>query len=334
MSRISDSFQRPINYLRVSVTDRCNLHCIYCNPHKERTLLPRQDILSYEEIIRIVSAAVELGITRIRLTGGEPTVRDGIANLVEMISEIENVDDISLTTNGLLLSKFAAQLKRAGLKRVNISLDTLSREKYRQITGQDNFDAVIEGIMAAKTCKLTPVKINMVVMRSINDDEILSFARKTIDDDWNVRFIELMPNGCAENSTCSFHSPCSTFISAGEIKQKIEVLGVLEPSFTTSGNGPAKYFKLPGSRGTIGFITPITEHFCFGCNRLRLTSDGKLLPCLMSDEEVNTREMLRANCSKEQLKGLICEAIARKPRGHRLIEGISPRLRTMSQVGG
>ena len=328
MTGLSDSFQRPINYLRISVTDRCNLRCIYCMPPDGVCLMSHDDILRYEEIYTVAQAAAELGIDKIRLTGGEPLVRAGLPELIQMLARIETIDDISLTTNGTLLKRYAAELKQAGLRRVNVSLDTLKSDRFELITRSGgNVNQVLEGIEVARAVGLTPVKLNMVVMSGINDDELLDFAAKTIADEWHVRFIELMPLAGETIST-------PRFVSAGEMRKRLEQLGELEPCLPSIGNGPAKYFRLPHARGTIGFITPVSEHFCFNCNRLRLTADGKLRPCLLSDEEVDLKKPLRSGISSAGLKQLIEEAVANKPLRHHIAEGYVPTRRPFSQVGG
>ncbi|MFH0846675.1 MAG: GTP 3',8-cyclase MoaA [Chloroflexota bacterium] len=327
MTGLSDSFRRPINYLRISVTDRCNLRCVYCMPPEGIPLIAHQDILTYEEIGTIVRAAAELGITKVRLTGGEPLTRLGLPQLVAMIAGIPGIDDISMTTNGTLLPRYTRELKAAGLKRVNISLDTLRAERFSGICRFSQLDDVLAGIDAAREAGLSPIKINVVVMAGVNDDELVDFARKTVDEGWNVRFIELMHmKGVADME--------NRYIPAKEMMKRLDVLGKLEPCFAEVGNGPAKYYRLPGARGTIGFITPVSEHFCEHCNRLRLTSDGKLHLCLLSEEEVDLREPLRHGISFEGLKGLIREAVKRKPSGHHLAEGVQSSKRPMSQVGG
>jgi cyclic pyranopterin phosphate synthase len=325
MTGISDSFQRPINYLRISVTDRCNLRCVYCMPEEGVTLMSHADILTYEEIYTVAKVAAGLGINKVRLTGGEPLVRLGLAELVSMLAGIEGIDDLSLTTNGILLAEKAAELKQAGLKRVNISLDTLRPERFREITRCGELEDTLKGIAAAHAVGLEPVKINMVVMAGVNDDELIDFARKTIDDGWHVRFIEHMP--VIDNGS-------DRLISVKEMKKRLDVIGKMEPFKMNVGNGPAKYFRLPGARGTIGFITPVTEHFCYQCNRLRLTADGKLRPCLLSEEEIDLRGALRSSASAEELKHLIEKAIACKPERHHLVEGKKRNGRPFSQVGG
>jgi len=326
MSGISDSFQRPVNYLRISITDRCNLRCIYCMPPEGVPLMPRSDLLTYEEIEMVVRAAAEMGINKVRLSGGEPLARTGLVNLIRMLSQIEGIDDISLTTNGVLLRHQAAQLKEAGLQRVNISLDTLNRRRFQEITGYDKLPEVLEGIEQAHKVKLEPVKINVVVMRGINDDELLDFALLG-KEGWHVRFIELMP-------LANRNIKHPEFVSAEEMWQSLASLGRLEPCAPPTGEGPAKYYQLPGAKGTMGFITPISEHFCFKCNRLRLTADGKLLPCLLSDEEIDLCPTLGMGASSQEIKRLILEAIASKPEGHRVAQGFVPQRRLMTQVGG
>ena len=327
MTGLSDSFQRPINYLRISVTDRCNLRCVYCMPPEGIALMSHYDILSYEEIFTLVKAAAELGINKVRLTGGEPLVRAGLPDLVRMLADIETIDDISLTTNGTLLAKYAADLKDAGLMRVNVSLDSLQPERFRQITRCGDLEDTLQGIEAAGAAGLNPVKINMVVMAGVNDDELPDFARKTIDDGWHVRFIEQMPVNGEE-------PVASRLFSVSEMRKRIESLGKLEPWKTDVGNGPARYFRLPGAKGTIGFITPVTEHFCYQCNRLRLTADGKLRLCLLNEDEIDLKEPLRSGASVAELKTLIENAIAKKPQGHHLVPGSNHKGRPFSQVGG
>jgi cyclic pyranopterin phosphate synthase len=287
--------------------------------------ISHSEILSYEEIRAVVQAAAELGINRIRLTGGEPLVRADFPELVKMLSRIEGIRELSLTTNGTVLKKYALELKQAGLSRINVSLDTLKADKFRNITRLGDLKGVLEGIEAAKEAGFEPIKINTVVMRGINDDEILDFARRTYKDGWHVRFIELMPfKGVAE------------FVPSIELRQHISLLGKLEPRASVASNGPAIYYRLPGAKGTIGFISPLTElSFCSRCNRMRLTSDGKLRPCLLGEDEIDLRMPLRNNASMEELKSLILEAVASKPEHHQLGGGnIRLVKRKMSQIGG
>jgi len=326
MTGLYDSFQRPIDYLRISVTDRCNLRCTYCMPPQGIDLIAREDILTFEEISKVAQAAAELGIKKIRLTGGEPLVRAGITDLIHMLAAIPGIDDVSLTTNGILLEKYAPELKAAGLKRVNVSLDTLKPERFEKITGFTGFQQVMAGIEAAHRTGLEPVKINTVVIAGSNGDEILDFGRKTINDGWHVRFIEHMPF-YAENPLAS------NFVSAEEVKKRLETLGKLAPCSPGAGNGPAKYYRFAGAKGSVGFITAVTEHFCVNCNRLRLTSDGKLRLCLFSEEEVDLKQPLREGVSIEKLKEIIQLGAARKPAGQNAVAK-SPKRRPFSQVGG
>jgi cyclic pyranopterin phosphate synthase len=327
MTGLSDSFQRPINYLRISVTDRCNLRCQYCMPEGGVELMPHEDVLTYEEIIKIVRAASELGINKVRLTGGEPLVRLGLEELVRMLAAVEGIDDISLTTNGTLLTKHAQALHEAGLRRVNVSLDTLKPERFREITRCGNLGDTLTGIAAAKAAGLDPVKVNCVVMAGFNEDELVDFALKTRDEGWHVRFIEHMPVSGDESID-------SRFVSVREMRGIIETLGALEPTNVSAGNGPAKYFKLPGATGTIGFITPVTEHFCYQCNRLRLTADGKLRLCLLHEDEIDLKTPLRSGAGAGELKDIIGWAILAKPASHHLADGKGHTGRPFSQVGG
>jgi len=320
-----DSFGRSINYLRISVTDRCNLRCLYCMPPEGVPQMPHSEILSYEEVRTVVRAAAELGINRIRLTGGEPLVRADLPKLIKMLSQIEGIEELSLTTNGTLLKKYALEFKQAGLSRVNVSLDTLKADKFRYITRLGALEDVIEGIEAAKGAGFEPVKINTVIMRGINDDEILDFARMTYKEGCHVRFIELMPfKGAAE------------FVPSIELRQHISLLGKLELCAPITGNGPAIYYRLAGAKGAIGFISPLTEtSFCSRCNRMRLTPDGKLRPCLLGEDEIDLKTPLRNNASMEELKSLILKAVASKPERHHLEgDNIRPVNRKMSQIGG
>jgi cyclic pyranopterin phosphate synthase len=324
-----DDFGRAINYLRVSVTDRCNLRCVYCMPAEGVEKRPHGEILSYEELALTIRAAAELGICKVRLTGGEPLARLGLPEFVRMVAAIPGIDDLSMTTNGTLLARHAAALAEAGLQRVNISLDTLRSDRFEQITRRGRLRDVWSGIEAAKAAGLTPIKLNMVVVRGLNDDEVSDFARHTVSDGWHVRFIELMPIGAnvdwAEDGT----------VPVPEIRARIEAeVGPLRPIHGPTGNGPARYYQLPDAEGTVGFISALSDHFCTTCNRLRLTADGRLRPCLMSEEEIDLRTPLRAGADLEEVKALLAHAIQRKPQRHHLHEAASPRDRTMAQIGG
>jgi cyclic pyranopterin phosphate synthase len=326
MSNLVDSFSRRIDYMRISVTDRCDLRCIYCTSQFE--MHSHEDILRYEEIYRIVQAAASLGVTKIRLTGGEPLVRLYLSNLIKMLVDIPGIEEVSMTTNGTLLAHYAEELKSAGLKRVNVSLDSLKPQKFYEITGGDKLADVLAGIAEANRVGLQPVKINMVVLKGINEDEIIDFARKTQTDGWHVRYIEHMP---FENST----SHGNGLVSTAEIMKRIEnSLGELVPHKPSAGNGPARYYQLRGASGTLGFIGAVTECFCASCNRFRLTADGKLRPCLLDDDEIDIKEPLRRGASIEELAQLIQSAAFLKRAQHHLSEGDIPAGRSMRQIGG
>jgi cyclic pyranopterin phosphate synthase len=291
--------------------------------------MPHSEILSYEEISAVVRIAAELGINKVRLTGGEPLIRAELPELIRMLSEVKGIDDISLTTNGTLLKKYAMELKQAGLKRVNISLDTFKSDRFRYITRCGELKDALDGIDAAMNADLHPVKINMVVMRGINDDEVLDFARMTCKQGWHVRFIERMP-----------FTEMAEVVSSDELRQRIMAIGSLLKAESyqlsaISGNGPARYYRLPGASGTIGFISPITEPFCSDCNRLRLTSNGRLCPCLLSDEGVDLKQPLRSEVSSHEIKRLISKTVALKSERHHLCEDVPISIkRRMSQAGG
>ena len=324
MKNLIDSSCRRINYLRISVTDRCNLRCIYCMPEAGVTWIPHNEILTYEEIATVARIGADLGINKIRVTGGEPLTRTGLPKLIELLSEINGIDEISLTTNGTLLKSQASELKNAGLRRINISLDSFNQERFRRITRHGNLQDVLDGIESAKDTGLNPVKIDMVVIKGINDDEILDFAQKTYEQGWHIRFIEFMPL-----------SNIDGFISEEVIRNRIESLGKLEPSSAPTGNGPARYYRLPGAKGTIGFISPVTKPFCQWCNRLRLTSYGQLCSCLLSDDGIIVRDSLRNSASPEEdIKNIIIKLVASKPVQHKLAEENLLLTRKMSQIGG
>ena len=288
------------------------------------------DVLRYEEIVRLVRVAAHLGISKVRLTGGEPLVRRDIVALVAMIAAIPGIDDLSMTTNGTLLAGLAGDLARAGLRRVNISLDTLNADRFRAITRLGRLEDTLAGIRAAADAGLAPIKINVVAARDGNADEVLAFARRTVTDGWNVRFIEMMPLGAGADSSASQYVP------SREIRANIEAeLGPLEAA-VLPGNGPARYWRVAGASGTIGFISPISQHFCATCNRLRLASDGKLLPCLFTapEAEIDLRSPLRAGADDDALADLFRVAIAAKPAGHDLDRRAVPTCRLMSRVGG
>jgi cyclic pyranopterin phosphate synthase len=326
-----DSFGRQITYLRISVTDRCNFRCVYCMPPTGVPYLPHERIMRYEEIAAFVEVAARQGIRKVRITGGEPLVRADLSRLVEMIANIEGIEDISLTTNGILLEKYARPLAAAGLKRVNISLDTLNAEKFARITRGGELEKVLRGIAAAEEVGLMPIKINTVIMRGINDDELIELAKLTLSHAWNLRFIELMPIENQQPWGEGFPPPEDIFMPVSEVMALLKPLG-LHPVNVPGDSGPALPYRLEGGIGTVGFISPLTEqHFCQRCNRIRLTADGNLRPCLMSDLEIPVLPALR---SGQSVLPLLLEAVNRKPAAHRLTNHITPNGRCMIQIGG
>ncbi|MBN2059844.1 MAG: GTP 3',8-cyclase MoaA [Deltaproteobacteria bacterium] len=324
-----DNNHRKINYLRLSMTDRCNLRCIYCMPEEGVNFLPHNEILTYEEMLRLVNLCVLNGIRKVRLTGGEPLVRKGIIPFIERLCQIEGLEDITLTTNGVLLKKFARPLRECGICRVNVSMDTLRPERFLKIARKDYFERVWEGIEEAESAGFNPIKINVVAMRGTNDDEILDFARLTFRKPYHVRFIEMMPVG--EKNGWSFNK----FLSIGEILNSIKALGPVIPVESAPLDGPAQRYKLEGSKGEIGFIGALSNHFCEKCNRLRLTADGHLRGCLFSEDETDIKTPLREGKDDSHLLEIIRNAILNKPRDHGLdIYGPRKCVRSMNSIGG
>ena len=331
MNQLTDRYERTIDYLRISITDHCNLQCGYCVPFGGRDKLPMDDILTYEEIFAIARAAVAAGVTKIRLTGGEPLMRKNMIAFCRLLAGLKEITDLSLTTNGVLLEKMAPDLKAAGVNRVNVSLDTLKPDRYAEITGKDELDRVLRGIEKAAQIGLTPIKINMVAMRGVNDDEIVDLARLTMTTPYDVRFIELMPtSGWARKQHHNLLMPVD------EIRRKVESIGPLKTLGKIQTRGPATYAQLPGAKGRIGFIAALSHHFCATCNRLRLTSDGKLRACLFSEEEVDIIGPLRSGASIDRLKEIIRTTVESKPQGHHLNDGNAKPLngRMMRAIGG
>ncbi len=325
-----DTFGRQITYLRISLTDRCNLRCVYCMPPEGLEWQSRRDLLTSDEIIKVVRAAAREGIRRVRLTGGEPLIRQDIIELVSQIAGTPGVEEVSLTTNGMLLARKAMSLAEAGLTRVNISLDTIDPERFRRITRGGDIESVFEGIAAAEKAGLAPIKINSVIVRGLNDDELLSLARLSMDHPWHVRFIELMPVGNAQDWGPGFPAADQRYFSVSEMRTRLATLN-MKPATPPTGNGPARTFRIPGALGTIGLISPVGDHFCKGCNRLRLTADGALRPCLLLDVEIPIREALRAG---NNLAHYIAQAVSLKPQGHELCWQHYPETRRMAQIGG
>lgn len=329
LTPLKDRFERKIDYIRISVTDRCNLRCIYCMPSEGVRFIEHREILRYEEILRIVRIASRHGISRVRITGGEPLIRRDIISFIASLSEIPAVDDISLTTNGIFLKRYADGLLKAGLKRINVSLDSLDSAKYERITRGNHLSEVWEGIEEAERIGMKPIKINNVPIRGFNDDEITRFAMLTLERPIGVRFIEFMPIGPKEIWDEK------KYVSSEEIKNRISYLGDLVPANPDMQAGPARSYRIKGAKGTIGFISPISNHFCSTCNRLRLTSDGKLRPCLFSESEIDIKNPMRDGCDDLEIERLICLAVDLKPKGHSITEKIPSRFdKTMSKIGG
>lgn len=324
-----DPYRRKITYLRISVTDRCNLRCIYCMPTRGLKLLDHADILSYEEILEVIRVAADLGIRKIRLTGGEPLLRRNVLSLVGSVCRFPRIEDVSLTTNGVLLQEMAAPLFEAGLRRINVSLDTLNPAKYEKITNRACFDAVWKGLQVAEAVGFSPIKVNVVTMKGVNDDELRQFADLSVRKPFHVRFIEFMPVG----RDSQWQS--ERYVSSDEIKSKLESFGRLYPIPHAVHDGPAERYQFESAAGEIGFISAISHHFCPSCNRLRLTAEGRLRPCLFTDDEVDIKSPLRGGRGREDLKEAFQQAIARKPRRHHaeiLLRGEC--VRPMSTIGG
>jgi cyclic pyranopterin phosphate synthase len=307
-----DNYQRPINYLRLSITDRCNLRCRYCMPEEGVEMVRHGDLLTYEEILKTIEVFASHGISKVRITGGEPLVRRGVVDLIQRIARIKGIKDLSLTTNGVLLKEYAGALVEAGLRRINVSLDTLKPERFAYITRRDRFSEVWEGIEAALRHGLSPIKVNVVVIKGLNDDEIEAFARLSITFPLHIRFIEFMPVGEGNE----WHGEKA--IPSARIMEEIRGIGELIPMGPHENGGPAERYYIKGGKGEIGFISPISSHFCAQCNRLRLTPDGKIRTCLFSDEEIDLKAALRKGGGEATLKGILYQALQAKPEGHRI----------------
>jgi cyclic pyranopterin phosphate synthase len=325
---MKDRFGRTIDYLRISITDRCNLRCFYCMPPEGVKAKPREEILRLEEILKVASVAIQLGINRFRLTGGEPLIRSGVVPFTKALNLLPGVKDLSVTTNGLLLLEMGEQLWDAGVRRLNISLDTLDPDKYREITRGGDFYQVWEGITGALQLGFNPVKINVVALKQVNGDEWVNFARLTREYPLDVRFIELMPVGP------SWQMAGQDFVSCQEVQDQIEAeFGKLLSARKVTGSGPAQYFELPEAKGTIGFIHAMSSHFCSSCNRLRLTADGKLRPCLHDQHEVDLIDLIRSGASDTELQKQFRQALLLKPANyHEATGAVSGR--AMAQIGG
>lgn len=323
-----DAYGRVMDYLRISLTDRCNFRCVYCMPATGMTFQPRDELLTDEELLRVVRICTEIGFRKIRLTGGEPMIRPHLADLVREMRSYPGVDDISMTTNGILLPRMAADLKAAGLNRVNVSIDTLDPEKFKLMTRGGRLDLVLEGLQTAETLGLGPIKLNTVVVRGHNEHEVVSMAELSLEHDWEVRFLEIMP---MEGVGVVYDEG---LVTSDETRKRLQDhFGTLEEC-QAHPSDPARVWRIPGARGMIGFISPISAPFCAHCNRVRLTADGKLRLCLLRQDEVDFRDLLRNGGSDEEIRESILGGVWRKPWGHGIAEGDRNIGRGMSQIGG
>jgi cyclic pyranopterin phosphate synthase len=323
-----DRFGRNIHYLRISLTDKCNLRCTYCMP-ENMIFRPTAELMQDDELLRLVQLFARIGFDKFRLTGGEPTVRLGVVNLVQQIAAVPGVNSLSMTTNGVLLKKLARPLKSAGLQRVNVSLDTLDAGRFNKITRRGRFDDVWQGILEAEQAGLTPIKLNAVVVRGFNDSDVVDLARLTYDHPWQVRFIEMMPFAGATD----FQQ--SQVVKAEEMQEQI-VANLSPLTLINDGllDGEARIYRLPGAQGELGFISSVSLPFCATCGRARLTADGKLRLCLLRENEVDLLTPLRQGASLEELRQVIVNGLWHKPWGHGLADGEVALNRVMSEIGG
>ena len=325
-SALIDPFGRRIEYVRLSVTDKCNLRCFYCMPKGFKDFEQPENWLTFDEIERIIKAFTELGVARVRLTGGEPLVRKNIAQLSQRLTALPGLNDLSLSTNATLLEAQSEALKQAGISRINVSLDSLQPEKFKQITGGE-LQPVIDGLMAAKEAGFSPIKINMVAMKGLNDDEFEDMVKFCLQHDFTLRFIETMPMGATGNDATDHYLDLQT------VKQQLSENFDLIPG-VMPGGGPARYVQIKNTRLRIGFITPISQHFCESCNRVRLSTDGTLYLCLGQDDKVELRPLLRAGISDDELKTILIDAIRLKPQKHEFKDKPDQVVRLMSMTGG
>ena len=328
MTELIDKYNRHLNYLRVSITDRCNLRCLYCAPGGLVPKLAHEDILRYEEILRIIRIGVGLGISKVRLTGGEPLMRAGVYEFLKELVTVDGLSDISLTTNGVMLYENAEKIAAAGIKRINISLDTLSRKKFKHITGYDLFEQVWAGIEKAHALGFDPIKLNVVALKGHNEDEFVDLARLTMTYPFHIRFIEYMPIGNAQMMS-------RDYILAPDIRAQISVLGELVPVTRKQMDGPAHSYQIKGAKGEVGFIPVMSQHFCHTCNRLRLTANGQLRPCLLSDKQLDIRGPLRSGASDDELEAVFLSAVKHKHESHHFKPGSPSGVQdVMSGIGG
>jgi cyclic pyranopterin phosphate synthase len=325
--RLIDPLGRTIDYVRLSVTDKCNLRCTYCMPNGNRDFEPREAYLTFGEIERVIRAFTELGVRRVRITGGEPLVRKNTPGLAARLSALPGLEDLSLSTNAVLLAGQAEALRNAGIRRLNVSLDTLRRDRFLKITGNDDFDRVVDGLMVARQVGFSPIKINMLALKGQNDDEVIEMAEFCIEHSFSLRFIETMPMGTAGRAATHHYMPLS------DVKAQLETKFDLVPSLMLGG-GPARYFRIDGGDSKIGFITPVSQHFCDTCNRVRLSVDGTLHLCLGQEHAVPLRPLLRRGIDDDGLRQAIIEALALKPARHEFNERPEQVIRFMSSTGG
>jgi cyclic pyranopterin phosphate synthase len=325
---VQDAFSRKIDYLRISVTDRCNLRCRYCMPEEGVPSVGHGAVLSYEELYRVARVAVDLGVRKIRLTGGEPLVRKGLIEFIASLTELPQKPELTLTTNGLLLAEKALELKQAGLSRINVSLDTLQPERFREMTRREGLEQVLAGLAAAERVGLAPIKINMVPIRGVNADEIGDFGRLSLEHPWQIRFIEFMP----VSSGLDYGS--DQLYPAERIMADLQQLAAISAEPRNGILGPARIYRLAGAPGSVGIIHAVSEHFCRECNRLRVTADGQLRPCLLSDREIDLRQMLRDGIDDCALSKVLQESVNEKPERHCLGRDYRPGERKMQGIGG
>jgi cyclic pyranopterin phosphate synthase len=326
-----DRFGREIDYLRISVIDHCNLRCVYCMPIRGLTFVPSEELLTAAELECVARAALSVGFRKFRLTGGEPTLRPDIVEIVSRIASLEGVRDLSMTTNAILLPRLAEPLARAGLQRINVHVDTLEPGRLRKIMRFGTLEEIEAGIAAAEAAGLNPLKMNVVVTRDYNDMDVVDLARKTLEKEWHVRFIELMPLGGGETARLAL----SQFVPTRETRARIEeALGPLSAQASPNPSDESRNFRLPGARGVVGFISPVSEPYCGTCNRMRLTADGRFHLCLLNDDELDVKHAIRSGRGQDEVATILRRAVGLKPTGHRLDEGISTEERSMFQIGG
>jgi cyclic pyranopterin phosphate synthase len=326
-----DGFGREIDYLRISLIDHCNLRCVYCMPLRGLSFIPSPELLTAEEIEQVARAAVSLGFRKFRLTGGEPTLRPDLLEIVGRIAALDGVRDVAMTTNAILLPRLAGPLAAAGLTRLNIHVDTLHPERLKKIMRFGSLDEILAGIEAAEAAGLAPIKLNCVVTRDYNDMDVVDMARLALTRAWHVRFIELMPLGGGEVA----HVALSQFVPSRETRERIErELGPLLPVPSANPSDEARNYRFAKGPGVVGFISPVSEPYCGTCNRMRLTADGKFHLCLLHDDELDVKKALRSGGGVSEIAAILCRAVGLKPTGHQLDEGVSTEERSMFQIGG